>query len=665
LNQVDNFVEIFIDMVQSSQSGLYLSEIVQRRQKVIRKLVTILLSVAMCLLGVTSALAVKYNEAPMLRTKVAAGELPPVEERLPKVPLVLSPEWNEFPQGNVDLEIGQYGGTMRMADMRVDCNPDTFWNEPPLITPGINVTEGAAAGKLRGNVFQGAEISEDKKVFTFHMREGLKWSDGMPVTTEDVLFKYEDILMNEELTAVFPKEFTAGGEPMKLEIIDDYTFRIRFAEPYPLFLYFLGTRWVNYDILMAPKHYMSQFHIRYTPLEQLKPLLEKGGFGEEEWWNLFWKMYKSYSASQYEETIDFPTLWPWRFVGEPAAGIYLFERNPYYFKVDAAGNQLPYIDKVKNTWVAEREMAVMKAVAGEIDYQSARSGPMDYPLFKENEEKGDYRVVNLPQHVTPYDVYLNLTYPDPVWREVVRDVRFRKALDMGINREEINEIVQCGLGNLPSKVKTYPYDPAKANQLLDEMGLDKRDAEGWRLGPDGKRFVIPFEFSRVQRGQEKVVELVTEYWKSLGIMTTMKIIDLALYWDRKSANDLKAFSEWNALNYWECTPLAWFLAPSFILGDCGPLWGQWWSTDGEKGEEPPLEVKKYLELYKKITMSESAEEVKKRIDETRQLISDNAFWFTLVESVYPTIFNKNLGNTPSRGYGIESNSGAELYFFRQ
>ena len=195
----------------------------------IRRLIVVLLSTVMCLLAVISALAVTYNESPMLRTKVAAGELPPVGERLPLEPEVLSAERNEVPKENLDFEIGEYGGILRSVQINPGFNPDIFCMlcEPLVSAPGI------LAKDIKGNILKDFEVSEDEKVFTFHMREGLKWSDARPVTTEDVLFAYEDVLLNEKLTPVFPIWLRSGnksdGEPMKLEVIDDYTFSISFT----------------------------------------------------------------------------------------------------------------------------------------------------------------------------------------------------------------------------------------------------------------------------------------------------------------------------------------------------------------------------------------------------------------------------------------------------
>ena len=182
-----------------------------------RKLIVVLLSTVMCLLAVTSALAITYNESPMLRVKVAAGELPPIEERLPKDPLVLTEEWNHFSSESLKMEPGEYGGTLRTVTHQANWNPDIF---VALLERLVDVPE-YQTHRIGPSLAKDYEISPDGKVYTFYMREGLKWSDGMPVTTDDVLFAYEDVLLNEKLTPVFPAWLTSGGEPMKFEVIDE------------------------------------------------------------------------------------------------------------------------------------------------------------------------------------------------------------------------------------------------------------------------------------------------------------------------------------------------------------------------------------------------------------------------------------------------------------
>jgi len=614
------------------------------------------------LLGVTSALAIEYNEADMLKVKVAAGELPPVEERLPKVPLVLSSEWNEIPEGDLDFEIGQYGGTIRMV------HPFTKWcgdlyimdREPLLRAPGIGVED------IRGNILKDFEVSKDNKVFTFHMREGLKWSDGYPVTTEDVLFAYEDFLLNENLTAVFPLWLRSGnksdGEPMKLELIDGYTFRISFAVSYGRFPVQLAiASWRSYQDLLKPKHYLKRFHIRYTSLEEMKPLLEKEKLGDQ-WWRLFTAKALTWVGVDDPNCIDLPTLGPWMMV-ECKKGITTYERNPYYFKVDEAGNQLPYIDRLRQELVSNVEMGTMKILAGEVDFMREKTALKEMPLYKENESKGGYRTVLLNQHINPTDVILNLTYPDPTWRKVVRDIRFRTALQMGINCEEIIDAIYYGSASLPTTVPSE-FNLEKANGLLDEMGLDKRDAEGWRLGPGGKTFVIFFEICPHWPEIVPTTELVMEHWKALGIKTTMKTVDASLWFQDLAANKVQGIVINTSPCLWRSGAWDDYLPKTYNYK--APLWQQWQLTGGEMGEEPPAEVKRLFELNSLFTMAlPGTPEDKKIGDEIFSSMYRNIFYFITAEEVKaPLIVMARLENIPHGGFVIAANYSAEQFFFK-
>jgi peptide/nickel transport system substrate-binding protein len=488
----------------------------------------------------------------------------------------------------------------------------------------------------------------------------------VPVTTEDVLFAYEDVLLNDKLTPVFPEWLRAGGrsrgEPLKLEVVDKYTFRISFAESYGRFPVQLAlTGWRGYTDLLKPKHYLRQFHIRYTPLEKLEPEIQKAALAKGEWWTLFTQKDHINWELTRRTAIGFPVLYPWVMV-ESSPTVTLLERNPYYFKVDAAGNQLPYIDRYRMELVADVEVSTIKVLAGEVDFLREDTALNKLPVYKENAKKGGYRIALLGQHVDPTAVWLNLTHPDPVWRQVVRDVRFRKALSMGINYKEIIEAIYSGFGEPPTTVPGV-YDPAAANKLLDEMGLNRRDAEGFRLGPDGKTFIIPFEVAMYAPDTVPVTEMVVENWKALGINTTMKTIEQGLRATRQGANEIKATVIWDVEPMWRTG--GWLDFRPTV--QWAPLWWQWYISGGKGGEEPPKEVKRILELSEKIMeVSPATPEDKKLFDEIYSILHDNVFFFiTSQKSAYPLIASERLGNIPHAGFGIGANLSGEQFFFRQ
>ncbi len=603
----------------------------------------------------------QYSEAPGLAELVAAGELPSVDERLPTEPFIVGPGVIVSEEELPDWTPGQYGGSLRFAHGNPNWNPDVFimLNEPFLMAPGIGV-----AG-IRGNVAKDFEVEDDNKVFTFHMREGLKWSDGEPVTTEDVRFVYEDIYLNEKVTASFPVKFKAAGkpdgEPMTLEIIGDYTFRITFAEPYGGFLRELTIKgWQGYTDLVRPAHHLKQFHPTYTPLEELKPLLEEQGL-EDEWWQLFnQKDCTNWEVTRAECT-DYPSLTPWVKVESPS-GIMTFERNPYYFKVDTEGQQLPYIDDVVSVEVGDVEAVNLKLLTGEVDFLREDTALIKLPLYKENEEKAGIRITLLETHVDPTALFLNYTYDDPVWREVVNNVQFRKALNMSIKRQEIIDSVYFGLASPPELVPG-DYNVEEANQILDEIGLDQRDDDGFRLGPDGNTFIIPIEFSDAAPDIPPVAELLVEHFKDVGIKTTIKQIDGSLLGQRADANELQATILWSVQPMWRDGTWTDYIPTS----RWGRAWQIWYNTSGAEGEEPPADIKKLYEIHEgRVQAIPASLEDKQLTEDLYAAHYDNVYVFNIAEKVnYALVTNAKLGNVQIAGQAIGSNNSGEQFFYKE
>ncbi|MGC8889532.1 MAG: ABC transporter substrate-binding protein [bacterium] len=600
----------------------------------------------------------KYNESPMLTELVKAGKLPPVEERLPKNPFVVGPGVLISRKDLPDWKVGKYGGTIRSAHSVADWAPDVFiMNNEPLLW-----STGFSGGKIIGNIIESFDV-KDNKIFTFRLREGLKWSDGEPVTTEDVRFTYEDCLLNEKLTPRFPAEFRVGGksdgEPMKLEVLDKYTFRITFPKPYAGFLKMLTIEgWNNYRDLIKPAHYLKQFHAKYTPIEKLKPLLEKEGL-KNEWWQLF----NLKDFSKYEETqaasIGFPVLTPWRLV-KASGGVYEWERNPYYFKVDIVGNQLPYIDKIVSTQVQDVEMVNMKVLTGEVDFLRESTDLAKLPVYKQNEEKSGFRVILLDQHVTSGDLAFNLTYKDSVWRKIVGDVRFRKAVSLAINRKEVINSVYYGFASLPETVPSE-YNVVEANKLLDQIGLSKRDPEGFRLRPDGKPFTVLIECGAQGADFMPVCELLVEYLKAIGIKATLKRIDPQLWLQRVMANEIQATVYWFHTLVWN-NPFT-----SGIFWISAPEWNRWYTTNGKEGEEPPAWVKKGWNL------TEEGWQVIPGSDEDKKLWRESLVWHkqylpvvTITEKIkVPMIVSTRIKNVPRSGFAIGANYSVVQFFYEK
>lgn len=610
----------------------------------------------------SAAVGTSAQEAPMLAEMVAAGELPPLEERIPQEPFVVGPGVIVSEENLPDWTPGIYGGTLNMAHGDADWNPDIFimLNEHLLMAPGIGV-EG-----IRPNIVKAFEVNDDNTEFTFHLREGLKWSDGEPVTTEDVRFMVEDVYQNEQLTPSFPSKFRAAGrpdgEPMTLDVIDDFTFRLTFAEPYGGFLRELTIKgWQGYTDLMQPAHYLKQFHADYVSMEELQPYMDEANL-DDEWWQVF----SSKNCQNWDLTrtrcIGMPALYPWLAVESADSGVIAFERNPYYFKVDTEGKQLPYIDRVVSALAGDSDMVNLQVMSGNVDLLREDTALVKLPLYKENEASAGFTVQLLDNHVDPTALFLNMTFDDPVWREVTSDLRFREALNLAINRAEIIESVYFNQAALPSLIPGE-FDLERANQLLDEMGMDQRDAEGFRLGPDGNTFILPIETASYAPDVPVVAELLTEHIMQAGIKTTFKLIDSSLASQRLDANEAQATVIWSVQPMWRNGTWTDYLPTS----RWGKLWDTWYKSNGEEGEEPPDAVKRIYEIHEARVAEVPASDADKALtEELYQLHHDNIYVFNIAEQVrYALVTNSKLGNVPSGGQAIGANNSGEQFFYRE
>jgi peptide/nickel transport system substrate-binding protein len=599
-----------------------------------------------------AAVASRFKEAPMLAELVAAGQLPPVEERLPVNPKLvqsLPPEW-------LDQEIGQYGGTFRLAGPGIQYDNDGYMMcETPLLnTPGI------LGDNIQPNVFETFEVNEDNTVFTATLRRGLKWSDGQPVTTRDIAFVWEDWYGNEELAPAGPPAWLRAGtkstgEPMKLEVVDDYTVIWSFTQPYggfPVNLAIGG--WHAYDLLMQPRHYLEQFHKKYADPATLDALIAEGGF--ETWTQLFFNKYDNAWSYMQARTIDCPKLSPW-ILKEANDQRTVLERNPYYFKVDADGQQLPYVDRIEFETVADPEVLAVKQFAGETDYGAEVVTMPKIALYKANEEQGNYNLKFGNIHRTAGAIFVNMTYNDENWRKVVQDIRFRQALNMAINRAEVIDAVYYGYAE-PTDMVPNEFSEEGAMALLDEMGLDQKDAEGFRLGPDGNTFTIVIEPHNDFWDHGPVAQLASQFWNKVGIKTSVKPLTGALWGPKVNANELQATVLFDVSTLW------YYQAYGFDLW--GSLWNTWRATGGAEGEEPPQVVK---DLYDKVAsiMDVPPSEGRAVAKECEKMIYDSVWYFPIsINHKQPRIENKRLGNVTSNelAFSIAQTLAMEQAFYR-
>ncbi|MCC6454524.1 MAG: ABC transporter substrate-binding protein [Caldilineaceae bacterium] len=536
----------------------------------------------------------EYHEAPVLTALVEAGELPAVEERLPAEPVVIKPEET----------IGKYGGFVTgPIEGQNMASPTMFnyWRIDPLTTFSPDGSE------IIPNLAKGWEISEDNQTITIFLREGVKWSDGEPYTADDILFWWNSIILNDELTPSKPTVLTRGGELAEVTKVDDYTVQFTFSAPYALFVTYLGS-WggPREDPMAMPEHYLSQFHPDFVDMAEIESLMEADGF--DSWVDFFQHMIDRHNP-------DKPTLSAWIPNEWPPQPIQTYRRNPYYWKVDTEGNQLPYIDELRATRVADTEAQLLKTIAGELDWSSLgfNGGVANMPLILENQEKGDYRLVYgtwMPNSFS--NIMFNFNHPDEARKELYNDVRFRQALSVAINRDELIKLVWKGAVFASQVAPLYgpPYhgeselfqsyaqfDPELANQLLDEIGLTEHDGEGYRLGLDGEPLLLVIAANSAWPPETPaVMEIIRGYWEEVGIRATVQPEAGELWTARHNGGEHDLSARGAHFGGGPVHPT--LNGNTFALGgwQWAPEWALWLDTDGEQGVEPPDDVKRIREL---------------------------------------------------------------------
>jgi peptide/nickel transport system substrate-binding protein len=606
----------------------------------------------------------EFNEAPMLAELVASGDLPPVEERLParEELLVVQPVH----------EIGKYGGTWR----RGFTGPGDGQNGHRVAgSDRLLFWDAANFPEVVPNVAKGWEVSEDGTTITISLREGAKWSDGTPFTSNDIMFWFEHIYQNEELVPVRSSFFNIDNGAT-LEAPDDYTVVFSFPEANSIFVDVLassvnvfGGNAVFGNVGMggfAPAHYLEQFHPDFVDQAELDALAAEEGF--DNWVNLF------KDKNTWASNPDLPVLTPWKTVNPITTDNWVLERNPYYFGVDTEGNQLPYIDRISMTLAENLEVLNLRAIAGEYDYQARHLSLANLPVFLENQEQGNYTLSLDPaQHGADGALMFNQSYEaDPEIAQWLKNVDFRRALSLAVDRDSINEIIFLGIGVPGSAVvaETSPfnpgpeyrdlwstYDPDQANALLDGLGLTERDAEGYRLRTDnGERLIIEIPSIPAFIQFTQLGELVKEDWAEVGIFVNVVEQERTLVESRRAANELHVFF-WQNDGTDELYLYPYHALPINETSGVGPGFGIWYSTGGKQGIEPPDNVKNVLDLFTQGLAATPEERV----------TIGKEIWSTITDEVWTMgtvgqsgafmgvrIAKNNMGNIPTRQFNVQA-----------
>ena len=639
-----------------------------------------------------------YSQSPMLDALVESGELAPVEERLPDVPKITD---NILPQ-DLEYECGNYGGTLRTCTASVNWDPDVFCGiDEALLTMGSQNSD-----VITPNIVEAYEVNEDNTEFIFTLRKGLKWSDGVEVTMEDFEFAINDCVFNTALNPVVSNYFRAGGKangnPGVFEVIDDTHYKFTFDEPYGGFLVYLSVSgWSAYQDYLKPAHILKQFHPDYAEechgsldayYEFIKPFAAVVGYDDPTAENVWTYVFNQVDMSTWETTdpndcltseffaglVDrnFPTLDPWNMIS-CVNGVTTWERNPYYFKVDAEGQQLPYIDYVTSTYVETVELQQMKYISGEANFGLETCTASYVELYKENEEAGGYTTYMLPYHYSPTDIRINLNYglntdgtvkdddDSKAWREMVEDERFLKALIMCIDADEICDTIYKGLAE-PNPNYNCVGDFDGANALLDEMGALDIDGDGYRETPSG----LPLRWQIWNRNaatdQVPTCELYVEFFREIGLYAEVYTTDGTLMSTANAANELVMSVDWNhEANLWHYSDWA--------LGNIAPLYNTWINAGGYAGAEldpseylaPDEKFTKFYTTMQNLMAVSPSEAVSTVLPELVDIMSNELMGLIcpVTNAANIVLLDSDIGNVPTSGLAIALNFSMEQFFF--
>lgn len=588
------------------------------------------------------AAAVNLVETPMFRDAVREGTLPPVEMRAPVEPSIV-----EF---SGDKRIGRHGGEIKTLVGRArDVRLLVVYGYARLVGYNEHL-------ELEPDLLRAVDV-EDDRIFTLHLRKGHKWSSGDPFTAEDFRYWWEDVANNAELSPSGPPvDMLVDGAAPTFEVIDETTVRYSWTGPNPSFLARLAG--ASPLFIYRPSAFLKKYHIKYATPEEL----ETNAGGARSWASQHNRVDNLYQF----DNPDLPTLQPWMNITRPPANRFEAVRNPYYHRVDSAGRQLPYVDRIYMSQ-ASAQLIPAKAGSGEVDLQARAIFFNNFPFLKQGEERNDYETYLWREakgsHVA---LFPNLNIDDPEWRALFRDVRFRRALSLAIDRSLINEALYFGLafeGNntvLPDsplfkeeyQLKWATFDPDQADELLDAMGLTERNSEGTRLLPDGRPIEIVIETAGESTEETDVLQLITESWADIGVKLFSKPSQREVFRNRIFAGQTQ-MAVWTG---WENgVP-----TPSFEPRELAvtsqhqyqwPQWGQYYETKGNSGEAVDMpEVAQLNALHQEWLDAESREAREAIWHKMLEIHADQVFTIGIVSGVkQPIVVRNGLRNVPKEG----------------
>ncbi len=592
-------------------------------------------------------------EAEALNARIQGnGDLPPLADRLPSEPLVLVPYDS----------VGSYGGELDVLSNATEAGTSDF-----LSVRHVNLVRYSDdLQTIVPNVAKSWEWNDDFTQLTFHLRAGHKWSDGAPFTSADVKFWYDNLHMD---TNIFenPKDYvTVAGEPMTVDTPDETTVVFNLPAPKPGLLAHFAT---HFGQGFQPMHFLGQFHpgINADADSYAQGLGFENGYdaikaywGNSDWTDTPTPMLSKPEIVEGLPKATLPTLESHIYVRDTTEGRYLVA-NPYFFQVDTKGQQLPYISTQDEVYINDNEVRILKLVNGEIDYKSQSLQLASAPLLLENQEKSNYSIYLRPE-ITLGSFGFNVTHEDPAKREVFGDLRFREAMSIAINREELNAVAYfeqgtpqqyVGFSPLPEFVDpawlTYKteYDADAANALLDELGMADTDGDGFRELPNGDKLVVALNFS-TQGIAGQTVELVSQNWAEVGIQSVVKEVTPDEYRSAQSSNQLDV-SMWR-----KSQPLAIVLGnnelwvppyENYFGNRNAMLWAEWIDSDGSSGVEPPKWAMDMIDDINALqSADQSSQEFKDLVTSMVEATAENLLFIGTVNAPAPIYRNNDLAN---------------------
>lgn len=604
----------------------------------------LLLSLALTLGAPLAANAADYSESPMLAEQVAAGSLPPVAERLPENPYVVAMDGGR--------QVGKYGGELNILMGRSkDVRQMVVYGYARLVKYNRNF-------ELVPDILEAVEI-EEGRVFTLRLRKGHRWSDGTPFTTEDFRYWWENVANDKKLMPAGPPvELRVKGALPEVTVIDEAAIRFSWPAPNPRFLPALAGARPLY--IYRPSLYLKQYHAAHGDRVALNAAAEAQG--QHNWAALHNKLDSQYKNNN----VDLPSLQPWINSTASPSERFVFRRNPYFHRVDPEGRQLPYIDRVVMQ-VANSKIIPAKTGTGESDLQARYLRFDNYTFLRENQNRNGFRTLlwrmGKGSHMT---LYPNLNAQDEAWRKLFRDVRFRRALSLAIDRDEINQVIYFGLA-LPSQNTVLPQSPLfrpeyqtawisfdlkGANALLDGMGLTRRNNAGLRLLPDGRPMELIVETAGESTEETDVLALVRDNWKKIGIALHTKPSQRDVVRNRVYSG-ASLMSIWEGLENGLPGPdtMPEELAPTHQIQYQWPKWGQHIETSGKSGEATDMEKPKELSALLADWYAAGDRAAREAVwHKMLSIWSDRVFTIGIVSGVMqPVVVGAKLRNVPGEG----------------